>query len=75
MNTFGALFRVTTFGESHGPALGAVIDGCPAGVSLTTAQVQAALAAASARSVGGHHSSQSKPTRSSCSRASSKTKP
>ena len=43
MNTFGELFRVTTFGESHGPALGAVIDGCPAGVSLTRAQVQAAL--------------------------------
>lgn len=43
MNTFGELFRVTTFGESHGPALGAVIDGCPAGVALTTAHVQAAL--------------------------------
>lgn len=43
MNTFGQLFRVTTFGESHGPGLGAVIDGCPAGVPLTTAQVQRAL--------------------------------
>ncbi len=43
MNTFGELFRVTTFGESHGPALGAVIDGCPAGVPLTREQVQAAL--------------------------------
>ncbi|MDP2271884.1 MAG: chorismate synthase [Archangium sp.] len=43
MNTFGELFRVTTFGESHGPGLGAVIDGCPAGVSLTTADVQRAL--------------------------------
>jgi chorismate synthase len=43
MNTFGELFRVTTFGESHGVALGAVIDGCPAGVPLTTALVQAAL--------------------------------
>ena len=43
MNTFGELFRVTTFGESHGPGLGAVIDGCPAGVPLTTAQVQRAL--------------------------------
>jgi chorismate synthase len=43
MNTFGELFRVTTFGESHGPALGAVIDGCPAGVALTTADVQRAL--------------------------------
>lgn len=43
MNTFGELFRLTTFGESHGPAMGAVIDGCPAGVPLTTAHVQAAL--------------------------------
>ncbi|MBL8957455.1 MAG: chorismate synthase [Myxococcaceae bacterium] len=43
MNTFGTLFRVTTFGESHGPALGAVVDGCPAGVALDPAHVQAAL--------------------------------
>ncbi len=43
MNTFGELFRVTTFGESHGVALGAVIDGCPAGVPLTRELVQAAL--------------------------------
>lgn len=33
-NSFGTLLRVTTFGESHGPALGAVIDGCPAGIPL-----------------------------------------
>lgn len=43
MNTFGELFRVTTFGESHGPALGAVVDGCPAGVPLGREQLQAAL--------------------------------
>jgi chorismate synthase len=43
MNTLGVLFRLTTFGESHGPALGAVIDGCPAGVPLTREQIQAAL--------------------------------
>jgi chorismate synthase len=43
MNTFGELFRVTTFGESHGVALGAVIDGCPAGVPLTRERIQAAL--------------------------------
>jgi len=43
MNTFGELFKVTTFGESHGTALGAVIDGCPAGVALTREQVQVAL--------------------------------
>ena len=39
-NTFGHLFRVTTWGESHGPALGCVVDGCPPGVSLTEAEVQ-----------------------------------
>jgi chorismate synthase len=43
MNTFGELFRVTTFGESHGLGLGAVIDGCPAGVPLTPEDVQVAL--------------------------------
>jgi chorismate synthase len=43
MNTFGHLFRVTTFGESHGPAMGAVVDGCPAGVALTRDVVQQAL--------------------------------
>src|SRR3546814_1030063 len=39
-NTFGRLFTVTTFGESHGPALGAVIDGCPPGLPLTEADIQ-----------------------------------
>lgn len=39
-NTFGQLFRITTFGESHGPALGCVIDGCPAGIPLTEADIQ-----------------------------------
>lgn len=43
-NTFGHDFRVTTFGESHGPAVGCVIDGCPAGVPLDLARVQAWLA-------------------------------
>lgn len=43
MNTFGRYFRVTTFGESHGIALGAVIDGCPAGFSFDAAQMQAEL--------------------------------
>lgn len=42
-NTFGSLFRLTTFGESHGPAIGGVLDGCPAGLSLDTALVQAEL--------------------------------
>ena len=39
-NTFGHMFRVTTFGESHGPALGCVVDGCPPGIKLTTADIQ-----------------------------------
>jgi len=39
-NTFGHLFRVTTWGESHGPALGCVIDGCPPGLRLTEADIQ-----------------------------------
>jgi chorismate synthase len=39
-NTFGHLFRVTTWGESHGPALGCVVDGCPPGIKLTEADVQ-----------------------------------
>ncbi|MFZ9848683.1 MAG: chorismate synthase, partial [Flavobacteriales bacterium] len=33
-NTFGEIFRVTTFGESHGVALGGIIDGCPAGLEI-----------------------------------------
>ncbi|MGB6976989.1 MAG: chorismate synthase [Gammaproteobacteria bacterium] len=39
-NTFGLLFTVTTFGESHGPALGCVVDGCPPGLTLTEADLQ-----------------------------------
>ena len=39
-NTFGHLFRVTTWGESHGPALGCVVDGCPPGIALTLAEIQ-----------------------------------
>lgn len=42
-NTFGHLFRVTTFGESHGPALGCVIDGCPPRIPLEAADIQAEL--------------------------------
>lgn len=43
MNTFGTLFRLTSFGESHGPAIGGVIDGMPAGISLDFEAVQAEL--------------------------------
>jgi chorismate synthase len=39
-NTFGHLFRVTTFGESHGPAVGCVVDGCPPRIPLTAAEIQ-----------------------------------
>ncbi|MCW8919717.1 MAG: chorismate synthase [Gammaproteobacteria bacterium] len=42
-NSFGKLFTVTTFGESHGPALGAIVDGCPPGMPLTEADLQADL--------------------------------
>jgi chorismate synthase len=39
-NTFGHLFRVTTWGESHGPSIGCVVDGCPPGIALTEADIQ-----------------------------------
>ena len=42
-NTFGKIFLVTTFGESHGPAIGAVIDGCPAGLELSESDIQIEL--------------------------------
>ena len=42
-NSFGHLFRMTTFGESHGVALGCVIDGCPAGIAITETDIQAFL--------------------------------
>jgi len=40
LNSFGHLFRVTTWGESHGPALGATVDGCPAGIRVDEAMIQ-----------------------------------
>jgi len=42
-NTFGTLFQLTTFGESHGPAVGGVLDGCPPGIPLSEAVIQAEL--------------------------------
>ena len=56
-NTFGVLFRVTTFGESHGKALGAVIDGCPPKLDLREADIQAEL---DRRKPGGHKASTSR---------------
>ena len=44
MNTYGEKFRLTTYGESHGPAVGAVIDGCPAGVAIDFEAINHALA-------------------------------
>ncbi len=43
MNTFGKIFRLTTFGESHSPAMGGIIDGCPAGLTITKDDIQKAL--------------------------------
>ena len=42
-NTFGTIFKVTTFGESHGKALGAIIDGCPPNIELNEAIIQKVL--------------------------------
>ena len=39
-NTFGSLFKLTTFGESHGKAIGGIIDGCPSGLSIDIEKVQ-----------------------------------
>jgi len=44
MNTFGHIFRLTSFGESHGRGIGGIIDGCPAGIVLDIEQIQAELA-------------------------------
>jgi chorismate synthase len=44
MNTYGTLFRITTFGESHGPAIGVVVDGCPAGLTVDEVFIQQELA-------------------------------
>ena len=42
-NTFGRLFKVTTFGESHGPAIGCVIDGCPPGLEITPEEIKTSM--------------------------------
>ena len=42
-NTFGSIFRVTTFGESHGPGIGCIIDGCPPNIELTESDIQLEL--------------------------------
>lgn len=42
-NTFGSFFKLTTFGESHGVAIGGIIDGCPAGIQLNLEAIQQEL--------------------------------
>ena len=42
-NTFGKLFRFTTWGESHGPAIGCVVDGCPPNISIKEHDIQKEL--------------------------------
>ena len=42
-NTFGHIFRVTTWGESHGDAVGVVVDGCPPGLELSESDIQPEL--------------------------------
>ena len=42
-SSFGRLFRITTWGESHGPGIGVVIDGCPAGLAVKAEDIQAFL--------------------------------
>ena len=42
-STFGTVFRVTTFGESHGKGVGAVVDGCPPGLAINEADIQSQL--------------------------------
>ena len=43
-NSFGTLFKLTTFGESHGSAIGGIIDGCPAGLQLDLEKIRGAMA-------------------------------
>ncbi len=52
MNSFGRLFRVELFGESHGPAVGAIIDGCPPGLSLSAEDFEADMARRRAGAAG-----------------------
>ena len=42
-NTFGKIFRFTTWGESHGPAIGCVVDGCPPNIKITEKDIQIEL--------------------------------
>ena len=72
MNTFGRNFAVTTFGESHGPAVGAVIDGCPARLELSAADIQPLLDRSAAGHISSHIRAETRPIRSRSSRACSR---
>ena len=54
-NTFGQMFRFTTWGESHGPAIGVVVDGCPASAWISAELVQRDLERRKPRPVALHH--------------------
>jgi chorismate synthase len=73
-NTFGHIFRVTTWGESHGPALGATVDGCPPGVPVETGAIQHWLDRASPGRTSSPPSA-ARPTRSRSCRACSRASP
>jgi hypothetical protein len=53
-NSFGRVFRFATWGESHGPAIGAVIDGCPPGLTLTEDDIQPVARPAPPRPLAEH---------------------
>ena len=57
-NSFGHLFRITTWGESHGPAIGCVVDGCPPGIQLDSRRHPDLSRQAEARPVALHHPAQ-----------------
>lgn len=63
MNTFGRWFCVTTFGESHGPAVGAVVDGCPAGVRLSSEMIRRSWTGGRRRGQGALTSARAEPDR------------
>jgi len=55
-NTFGSIFKLTTFGESHGLAIGGVIDGCPAGIKINLDAIQKDLDRRKTRAIINRHS-------------------
>lgn len=55
-NHIGEILRVTTFGESHGPGIGAVVDGCPAGLEISMDEIQKTWIAGSQGSHTSRHS-------------------